>query len=517
MADEKNTETKYVPFAAVWEVTMNCNMRCKHCGSSCEGPLPDELTTEEAMKLCDDLGAIGLDRITLSGGEVFTRPDWPQIIERLTKNKIKTNVLSNGWLLDTETVRKAKEAGVTNIGISIDGLEETHDFIRKKGSWDRIMAGLDVLKEEGVPASIVSCLHRKNMPELPELKKVLVKKGVRDWQLQAAVPMGNLLNYPEWLMDAKEVDDIIDFAYDAIQDDDIKIYLADDVGYFNCKEVEVRKKSIPIDRYTGIWEGCPAGKRVIGIRTNGDIIGCLSIRDDSYIEGNIREIPLEEIWNRPGAFAWNRDMDKSKLKGFCKTCQYGSYCLAGCAGTKLIRYKSVAENEFCSYRIAVETEKIEIDKINDFEKLVADARENIKEENFQLAELYLNRALELKPGNAEALNLLGFVHFSMENYPECEAANRTVLEGNPDNAYSHKGLGICLSKTGQLEKGIEHLRRSIQLAADNFTDPYYDLAVILAENDRCPEAIEVLEQGRSKSETFKQGSEEFYQSLKKAV
>jgi len=48
MEETRDTEKKYIPSVGVWEVTMNCNMRCKHCGSSCEGPLPDELTTEEA-------------------------------------------------------------------------------------------------------------------------------------------------------------------------------------------------------------------------------------------------------------------------------------------------------------------------------------------------------------------------------------------------------------------------------------------------------------------------------------
>lgn len=517
MEETKTTDVKYIPFVAVWEITMNCNMRCKHCGSSCEGPLPDELTTEEALEMCDALKRIGLSRITLSGGEPFTRPDWPLLVERLNKNNIKTNVLSNGWLLDRETIRKAKEVGITNIGMSLDGLEDTHNFIRKQGSWARVMNALEIMREEKMPSSIVSCLHKKNLPQLNELKKILIEKGVRDWQLQAAVPMGNLLNYPDWLLEEHEVDDIIDFAHDSLKEGGINIHLADDVGYFNCKEVEVRKHSVKKGNYTGIWEGCQAGKRVIGLRCNGEIIGCLSIRDDQYLEGNVRQTPLEEIWNRPGAFSWNRDMTKNKLEGFCKTCQYGAYCLGGCSGSRLIRYKTVAENKFCSYRIAVEKEQIEINKINDLDQLVALGREKITEEEFQLAELYLSRALAIKPGDTTILNLLGFVHYSMENYPECEACNRKVLEIDPGNAYSFKGLGICLSKVGQVEKGIEHLKKSIELASADFTDPYHDLALVLVENNRCDEALDILEKGRSRSDVFKQKSEQFYQQVKKMV
>lgn len=61
---------------AVWEITMGCNMRCKHCGSSCAEALPDELNTSEALEVCDQLKDLGLKVITLSGGEPTTRSDW---------------------------------------------------------------------------------------------------------------------------------------------------------------------------------------------------------------------------------------------------------------------------------------------------------------------------------------------------------------------------------------------------------------------------------------------------------
>ncbi len=504
---------QYRPFSGVWEITMNCNMRCKHCGSSCEHTHSDELTTEEALALCDSLRNLGMQRITLSGGEAFTRKDWPQIVERLSKNGISTNILSNGWFIDGDTVDKALAAGVRNIGISLDGLEETHDYIRKKTSFSRIMSALDILADRKRHVGIVTCIHGKNFDELPQIKELLIKKGVSDWQLQAAVPMGNMLNHPEWILDASHMDKIIDFAYETLKEGRINVHLADDIGYFNLKEIEIRRAFSKSDFYKGIWNGCPAGKDIIGVRCNGDIIGCLSIRDDNYIEGNVRETPLQEIWDRPGAFAWNRDMTKDKLTGFCKTCQYGAYCLGGCAGTKLTRYNSVGENKFCSYRIAVEKRKEDIIKINDFPRLVGTAREMVKEEEYQLAEIYISKALETDPQNIEMLNLLGFVHYNLENYPECENANRSVLGIEPENTYSLKGLGLCLSKTGNLDEGVTMLKKSISLTTDDFLDPYHDLAVVLCENGRPKEALQILTEGRNRSQTFQKETEPFYQQL----
>ena len=81
----------YKPIAAVWEITMGCNLRCRHCGSSCAKPLPDELSTFEALKLCDDLAELGMEWVSLSGGEPTTRVDWDQIVQRLADNGVKAN------------------------------------------------------------------------------------------------------------------------------------------------------------------------------------------------------------------------------------------------------------------------------------------------------------------------------------------------------------------------------------------------------------------------------------------
>ena len=82
----------YQPITGVWEVTMGCNMRCGHCGSSCEGSLPGELNTEEALDLCDQIAELGLKWITLSGGEPLTRKDTPELVKRLSGNGVTINV-----------------------------------------------------------------------------------------------------------------------------------------------------------------------------------------------------------------------------------------------------------------------------------------------------------------------------------------------------------------------------------------------------------------------------------------
>ena len=100
---------------AVWEITMGCNMRCKHCGSSCAEALPDELNTSEALEVCDQLKDLGLKVITLSGGEPTTRSDWHIIAKRLVDNGIITSIITNGWLIDENFIHNAITSGIRSV------------------------------------------------------------------------------------------------------------------------------------------------------------------------------------------------------------------------------------------------------------------------------------------------------------------------------------------------------------------------------------------------------------------
>jgi radical SAM protein with 4Fe4S-binding SPASM domain len=507
----------YKPVTAVWEITFACNMRCKHCGSSCDSFLPDELTTEEALALCDDIGKLGLRYLTLSGGEPFLRKDWHLIARRLRDNDVIPVIITNGWFIDEDIIEKAFWAEVSNIAISMDGLRKNHDFMRREGSFDRILRALRLLKEKNMSSSIVTCINKSNIKELPQLKDLLIENGVDSWQLQIAVAMGNLLDHPHLMIDPEQVDTIINFAFDTNKEGNILVYLADCVGYYHDKEVEVRKMVSSDKSYDGLWRGCPAGKYSFGIRCNGNIIGCTSIRDDSYLEGNVRDISLPEIWEAKDSFAWNRNLRKEDLSGFCRLCQYGTYCLGGCSNSKLTMAKSLYENHYCSFRVAVEREKEKVNQITDREQLIEAGKKHVGNRDYQFAEIYFARVLEMTPDSHEAADYLGFIHFQMENYDKCLEFNHLSLKINPLNAYAMKGLGNCLVRMGRRDEGIASLKKSIHMASGDFFDPYHDLAVVYYENRQYNDALKILEEAREKSDVFINQSQEFYQLLKEKL
>ncbi|MDP4183109.1 MAG: radical SAM protein [Bacillota bacterium] len=506
----------YKPITGVWEITMGCNLRCKHCGSSCENPLADELSTKEALKLCDDLAEIGFQWLTLSGGEPTTRKDWDIIAKRLNDNGIIPNMITNGWLINDEIAKRAKAAGVNTVAISLDGLEKTHDYIRREGSYARIMKAIDVLVDNGVNCSIITTVNKMNLSELPQMYELLSGKGIYGWQFQLGLPMGNMAKNNELVAEPRHVDDVINFAYEAMLKGGIDIQLADCMGYFNQKEIETRKKSNFSNEYN--WNGCGAGKYVLGILNNGDIVGCTSIRDREFIEGNIKVTPIKEIWNDPNKFTWNRNITKEMLSGTCKKCLYGNRCHGGCGNTRLTMEGTVyGQNKYCSYHLAVKKAEEQFENINDMDLLLSKAEKFAKSNNHQLTEILLSKALSIDPENETTLSLYGFTAFMLENYHDAMAVNKKLLEKNSQNAYANKGYGLSIARLGMVDEGISYLRKAIDITHKKYLDPFFDMAVILYENGRIKEALNALEEGRSVSEDFKASSEVFYNQLKEVL
>lgn len=503
---------KYQLFTGIWEVTMACNMRCKHCGSSCMDKLPGELSTDRALHLCDELGELGMKYITLSGGEPTLREDLIQIIARLRKNNVIPNIITNGWNITEEFVKDAVDAGIGTVAISIDGLEETHDFIRRVGSFIRSMKAFELLSKYNVYTAAITTVNKKNLPELADLKEVLIDHDVKSWQIQLGLPMGNLLKNDYLVTEPSDMKKLVDFAYNSLDDDRIRISFGDCVGYYDIKSSQVMKKAKKNDNY--YWQGCGAGKTSIGILHNGDILGCTSIREKEFIEGNITNRPLKSIWEDEKSFIWSRTLKKEKLSGFCGKCGYGDICLGGCTNTRLCMEKDIYQsNRYCLYYQAIEEEKDKLTRFTDINELVYASKELINKEKYQIAQIVLERALGLEANNIEILNLLGFVNYRLQNYQLAKEISEKVLNNDANNSYAHKGLGLSLCKLGETKKGLEHLYKAIGLCDENYMDPYYDCAVTLIENNNQEEAINVLKEAKNKSKKFYEEHFSIYEKL----
>jgi len=340
------SKNAYIPENCVWELTLKCNMNCLHCGSRAGKKRKNELSNEEALALADELINLGCKYVTLIGGEVFLYNGWEKIARRFTDNGVTVNIITNGYLFDDKQVKEVKYAGLSNIALSIDGMQEQHNAIRNNPkSFDHLIKTINRLNQENIKIGVNTTLIDSNVSDLEELYKFLVDNNIKIWQLQLANPMGNFSDRREQMISIDNIKKVTSFIKQKRDEGKIRIYTGDNIGYYDENERFIRGKPGNIN----YWAGCHAGLSVVGIDSVGNVKGCESLYDDIFIEGNTREESFSDIWSKDGNFAYNRNFDKSLLSGKCKDCDMGEYCRAGCRGACFFTNGNFFENAYCVY------------------------------------------------------------------------------------------------------------------------------------------------------------------------
>jgi len=340
------------PRAGVWELTLRCNMNCLHCGSRAGKPRRDELTLDELLRLADDLAELGGQAFTLSGGEPLLRKEWPQVARRLSDHGVRANMISNGFAFREATLDLARESGLVNMAFSVDGDEAIHEKIRAKpGSFRRVMEAIDICVRNDFPVSVVSHVTNANLYKLDEMAQMLIDKGVTMWQVQGGFDFGNLSDHPDLILEPSALEVFVPKVVELMERHRgvLRIDPADDVGYFTDEDAVLRANG----EDEGYWMGCQAGLTVIGIEANGNIKGCLSMQSDDFVEGNIRQESLREIWFKEGNFAYTRQYKAENLGGFCRECAYNDLCRGGCSWNAYLHGRDIGKfaNKYCLYQV----------------------------------------------------------------------------------------------------------------------------------------------------------------------
>lgn len=326
--------------SAVWEITLACCFSCKYCGSTGGKARENELSTDECIDVVHQLAELGCKRVSLIGGEVFMRKDWKAIVRELTSCGIKTAIITNGFLFNDVVLSDLKEVDVESVAVSLDSVEFVHDRYRQQGSYKRAVEAIDRLAGAGITVTVISTLNSENVAYLKEFYDILCTKPIAAWQLQACSPMGNAANSGiEYRFDFGEV---ISFVEAHMDNAPFAMGIADNIGYYTENEGSLR------GRKGFYFTGCKAGLTIIGIDSVGNVRGCEAMYDDSFIEGNIRNRKLRDIWDDPNAFAYNRHFTAEKLTGACKTCEYGQYCAGGCRSYNFFVHGKMYESPACA-------------------------------------------------------------------------------------------------------------------------------------------------------------------------
>ncbi|REG20336.1 radical SAM protein with 4Fe4S-binding SPASM domain [Archangium gephyra] len=336
---------------AVWELTLKCNLACGHCGSRAGDTRNDELSPEEALDLVRQLAEVGIQEVTIEGGEAFLRPDWLEIARAITDAGMRCTMTTGGYGLSRETARKMKDAGIAHVSVSVDGLEATHDRIRgKPRSFFFCFQTLGHFREVGLPFSANTQINRLSAPELPALYERLRDAGIRGWQVQLTSAMGNGGDNAWMLLQPAELPDfyrmLARVALRARDESRVALTPANDIGYFGPYD------DLLFASVGKLWAGCKAGLSVLGIHADGGIKGCPTLPSE-YVGGNIRKQPLADILeSRELTFNVDAGTEKgtAHMWGYCGSCKYAAACRGGCSQQAHVLFDKRGNNPFCHYR-----------------------------------------------------------------------------------------------------------------------------------------------------------------------
>jgi radical SAM protein with 4Fe4S-binding SPASM domain len=340
-------ESDYQLRSCIWELTLRCNMNCLHCGSVAGLARQRELTLAECLQVAEELVTLGCKELTFIGGEVFFYQGWEQVARYFSERGVLVNIMSNGFQIGTAEIEQIRYGGLSDVGISLDGMEKTHDRIRKKGSFAQIRKAFDLLNEAGIPIAVVTSLLELNYPDLPELYAFLVANHVQIWQLQLVNPMGNMASRREMLIRPSRIPRLTEFVREKNKERRMVVLAADSIGYHDEHEPYLRGRRQPL----AYWRGCQAGLTSVSIDSVGNVRGCGALYSDVFIEGNVRERGLTAIWNDGEKFAYNRRFDPALLTGRCLGCDVGDVCKGGCRASNYFTSGSLYENAFCCHKV----------------------------------------------------------------------------------------------------------------------------------------------------------------------
>ena len=331
------------PLIVGWELTLRCNLRCAHCGSSAGYSRLQELTLREAENICDQFPDLLVQEVTFTGGEPLLSAYWYELANRIHKLDIDVKILSNGIALSRDIVSQMQDVGLRGIGISLDGLAATHDRLRgKDGLFNCLLEKMDMIQAVGLPLTVITTVHAQNIQELPQILEILASKGIQFWQIQPIFHLGRAADNERLQLSNSQFLELGDFVSQWSNHalaKGLKILPSDSYGYFTFR-----------DTREPAWNGCPAGILSCGITSDGKVKGCLSL-PNHLIEGDLRIDTLWDIWFKPDAFSYTRHFSNADLGPNCISCDLAEQCLGGCSAMSFGCTNRFHNNPFCFYRI----------------------------------------------------------------------------------------------------------------------------------------------------------------------
>jgi 12,18-didecarboxysiroheme deacetylase len=324
------------PPVVVWNATRRCNLACVHCYSQSDATCTDhEMSTQEGRALIDDLAEFGAPVILFSGGEPLVRKDVPELAAYAREKGMRAVLSTNGTLIDEEMAARLKEIGLSYVGVSLDGMRETHDYFRgREGAFDDALAGIRATREAGIKVGLRYTITRHNVQDVDGVFDLIEREDIPRACFYHLAYSGRGSEMVSEDLSPAETRRIVDRIID--------------------RTAELHRKGTPREVLTVanhvdgpylylrmLREGNPRAEQVMellrmnGGNSTGVGIGAVSWDGTVYPDqfwrnrplGNVRERPFSGIWtDRSNEFLMKLKHKKEHVKGRCAACRFLDVC-----------------------------------------------------------------------------------------------------------------------------------------------------------------------------------------------
>lgn len=321
----------------VWNVTKRCNLFCKHCYASAKtsDAEKEKISTEKAKEILDDLSSFSVPVILFSGGEPLLREDIFEILDYARKRGLKTVLSTNGTLINEDAAKRIKDAGVSYVGISIDGIGDVNDIFRgKKGAFELATQGIRNLKKMKLKVGIRFTINRENYKFIPEVFDFFEKEEIDRICFYHLVYSGRGRNLMEIDLSPEERRGVLDYIIErtrTVFEKNKKIEVLTVDNHSDGPYIYLRLLKENPERAKKVYEllkkngGNLSGVGIACIDEEGNVHPDQFWRD--FTIGNVLERPFSEIWTDQSDPLFNSLKDKKKyLKGRCGRCNFIDMC-----------------------------------------------------------------------------------------------------------------------------------------------------------------------------------------------
>jgi radical SAM protein with 4Fe4S-binding SPASM domain len=321
--------------------TGRCNLHCSYCSFD-SSPRDDGFMSDELLDtVVNQIDALGIPEVHISGGEPLLHPGLFALIERLRPRHL-VSLATNGTLVDGEIASALSRLRLANLNVSLDGPDEAvNSLTRGRGSFDSAVRGIRCLIEAGIDPTVICTVTRSNAPHLRPFLALCRDLGVRK------IGMNHLWLCGRALQDAAGLptDDEHERIRESIQDwlpstrgeicvaenDPVHLTVVDYSYRPILAQVSASRTSFAStdEEGCGLFQ-CMAGDWALGILPDGAVVACPMAK--GFPVGSLLTQPLEEIWLDSPRLNYLRGLRSIYTKSIavCRDCDHAPRCNGGC-------------------------------------------------------------------------------------------------------------------------------------------------------------------------------------------